>query len=270
MTKQTKKSTATAAPSAESEVVAAAAEPNADMAKQLADALAMVQQLTAMVQSEAASKAQMQARLSVQGGGNAFGELMVGIRNISDQTVGIPPIIRGDTAMQLNANFGDGEPGTASLMSYAAWLEFRKHKYVREGLVIRDDSVVGRSFSTAPEDEPKDMPAEARYNALSDPKAWIESRTEDEIRRDLPLITSEFALFRLRRIVSEKLAELENRYPRATKAEQVYAAQRSLMELPGNYRVVDDLTTMRIEGRSDLTTDMLSGNASGNRLQIKL
>jgi hypothetical protein len=267
----TKKDTATAAVDEEVQTLETTDSAASDLARQLAETTALLAQMREMLAAEAAAKAQLQARLSVQGGGNAFGEMMVGIRNISSVTVGIAPIIRGDSAIQLNANLGNGDPGTASVLSFAAWREFRKHRFVREGLVVRDDSVLGNAFTQAPVDQIHELPPEALVNAIPDPVQWIESRTEAEIRADIAKLTSDFALLRLRETVNDKLRYLESLRPRATKAEQVYAANAALSELPGTYRLVDELTSMRLEGRADLTTQQLSDDSSnGNKIRIRL
>src|SRR5512135_3880509 len=77
------------------------------------------------------------------------GELMVGIRNVSDYTVGIKPQLPGDSALQLAADFGNDEPGSVAVMSYASWRELRKSKLIADGMIKRDDSILGSTFNAA-------------------------------------------------------------------------------------------------------------------------
>jgi hypothetical protein len=171
---------------------------------------------------------------------------MVGIRNVSDNTIGIPGM-NGHAPLQLLADLGSHEPGSTAVIPYAQWRELVKGRLVRNGLIVRDDSIVGPGLHHAPPDRPEDLPPDAQHNAILDPKDWIDSRTEDEIQDELERITSEESLQRIRRAVDNALTELESRRPRNTKDEQIEAAKWAMARLPAKYRKVDELITERLE-----------------------
>jgi len=206
------------------------------------------EQLRTLLEQQTGAAQAMKSRLTAinPSAQNPYSELMVGIRNVSDNTIGIPAM-NGQPPIQLLADFGEHEPGSTSVIPYAQWRELVKGKLVRNGAVVRDDSVVGPGLHSAPVDRPSDLPQEAAYNAILDPKQWIDSRTEDEIQEDLERITSEESLQRIRRAVDDALRALEARRPRNTKDEQIEAAKWAMARLPAKYRKVDELITERLE-----------------------
>lgn len=184
---------------------------------------------------------------------NPYSELMVGIRNVSDNTIGIPEML-GNPPIQLAAASEDDDTGSCAPISYAQWRELRKGKLVRDGAILRDDSVIGAGLQAAPADLPKDLPPTHKHNAVRDPKAWIDDRTEDEIREELERITSEETLQRIRRAVDDELKRLEASRPVSdalpTKERLKAEASRArwaISSLPAKYRLVDDLITTRLE-----------------------
>lgn len=213
-----------------------------------------LESLRGKVEAETTAKAAMKHALAAKNAGatTPWTELVVGIRNISDYTIGIPPI-QGGSEYQLSPAFTGKESGTTAILPYSEWRELRNDSRVAKGMIKRDDSILGSSFNAAPEDREEDLPASARVNQVEDPKAWIDFRSEDEIRRDLEAMTSTPSIFRLRRVVDDALRELEAKsgMPRETLDQQAACAQYALRQLSGKLRLVDELTTSIIERRNE-------------------
>ena len=206
-------------------------------------------QLRESLEAQTSAKAMMQTRLAAQnpiGHQQPWTELMVGIRNVSDNTIGIKGAF-GNADLQLNADLGTGDPGCATMVSYAWYREIRKGREFRNGMIVRDDSVLGPGFSIAPPDRDIDLPAEHARNIVHDPVEWIESRDEAQIRADFEAMTSEESMQRLRRAVDDKLRALESTQERKTVEEQVKAANYALRNLPTKYALIDSLVTIRLE-----------------------
>lgn len=214
-----------------------------------AEELLAQQMFNAAVLANALQK-QQQSQVSAQA--------MVGIRNVSDMTVGI----RGEFGakdVHLHAATTPNDPNTVTIIPFAWWAELRKGKLVNDGVIVRDDTIMGEGYLRAPEDRPEEMAPNHQVNAIKDPKQWIESRDEAAIRRDLVAITSVNSLRRVRRAVDDKIKELAASMPDSyrdqTPASNGFLPKggwdmrkvRALQELPALYRLVDDLTTQRIE-----------------------
>lgn len=224
------------------------------------------EQVEAQTSAAAATKNRLSA---VVGNVTPHAELMVGIRNISDYTVGIPPVLPGDPSLQLAPDFGDNEPGSVAVISYAAWRELRKGKLVEQGMIRRDDSVLGSAFLAAPEDREGELAPGSYVNTIEDPPHWINSRSEDELREDIARITSQASLFRLRRVVDTELLRLEadSGMSRETREDQARCAQAALSKLSTKYRLVDDLTTAKIEVGRQAQAGI---DPSGRRISLRL
>lgn len=222
------------------------------------------------VDVESSAAAAYKGRLALSSSADTpWSHLMVGIRNVSDYTVGIPPILPGDSPIQLAPSFNGDEPGAVAVITYAAWRELRKGHLVERGMVCRDDSVLGTAFIPAPEDRPGEVAPGQAVNMIDDPHAWIERRDEAQLRTDIAKITSQASLFRLRRVVDEALRkfELESELPRDTREQQARVAQQALNALSAKLRMVDDLTTTMIEARTRTDANV---DSSGRRISIKI
>lgn len=171
-------------------------------------------------------------------------ELMVGLRNISDLTVGLKGHLPGDPEIQLFPSHSKDAVGTGTVVSYGHWRELRKGREVAAGMIMRDDSLLGASYMAAPDDDPKDMPASWAINAVLDPEEWIESRTEAQIRTDVEAMTSEDSVRRLRRVVDDALRTLQASYANPTSAE---SAAKAVRNLPARLHMVDTVTTSKLE-----------------------
>ena len=88
------------------------------------------------------------------------GQLVVGVRNVSNYTVGL---IDKTSGVPVEYNLtperqGSADPNVCAVLSYAFWQKVRVSAHVRDGLIVRDDSVVGVSDNVAPADRPQDRP----------------------------------------------------------------------------------------------------------------
>lgn len=212
----------------------------------------------ALMEQHIMNAAVLARMLTEQNKGQTSAQAMVGIRNISDMTVGERGAF-GAPDIHLHASRDRNDPNTVTVIPFAWWRELRKGKLVANGVIMRDDSVLGEGYLKAPEDRPEDLASTHAVNAVPDPKEWIESRTESEIRADLPKITSINSLRRIRRAVDDKILEIAAAMPDIyrdmTPASNKYLPPggwdqrkvRALEELPALYRLVDDMTTRLIE-----------------------
>lgn len=169
-------------------------------------------------------------------------ELMVGIRCVSDNTLGLVAPFPGELPVQLFASTGRNDPGECAVISFAWWQQLRKSKFVREGMLIRDDSVLGSSYTAAPVDRAQDMPEGWEVNLVLDPDTWITSRTDDDIRAGIAAMTALSSIRRLRHAVDVKLTELQ-----AKLAGDPDFAVKALESLPTKYALVDQLATARLD-----------------------
>jgi len=186
-------------------------------------------------------------------------QTMVGLRNVSDLTIGIPGAF-GQGDVHLHAAFRNEDPATYTIIPFAWWREIRSGKYVDQGMLMRDDSIIGEGYTPAPPDRPQDLAPNFSVNLVIDPQQWIDSRNEIQIREDIMKMTSLNSLRRLRRAVDMKLRSIvdsiPDQYRDTTKASNGYVPPKgwdkrhkmALEQLPAIYRLVDDLTSRRIEG----------------------
>lgn len=192
---------------------------------------------------------QTQARLTQQIGAQRpmvpMGQLVVGVRNVSNYTVGLVDRTSG-TPIEYSLNPevpGVADPNVCAVVSYAYWQQLRKSNYVGRGLIQRDDTVLGPADNAAPEDRPQDMHPEAEQNTVLNPREWILGLSEDELRSRIFAITSEPTLRRLQHAVDQEILRIgAERYlgspERATKA---------IRDLPGRFRIVEELAAERLD-----------------------
>lgn len=173
----------------------------------------------------------------------ASAELRVGIRNISDNTIGIPPYFAGDPVLHLHSDTTGASPAIVAIVSHATWMQLRKSSYVAKGLIMRDDSVLGGNYEVAPADRPEELAPGYAANAIPDPVEWISSRTEAQIREDLDKITCETSLRRLRRVVDDAIRVEQDKYPK----EDLKRAKKAVQALSATYQMLDHTITTRLE-----------------------
>jgi hypothetical protein len=227
----------------------------ADLAK-LAGTLADMQEmLTALRAENAQLREQVDAQTTAaehhqvrHAAKNAFhaiqgSELVVGIRNVSDNVVGIKGWPEGEPDISLNADV-PGSDNTSAVITYVHWRRLRSGPFVKQGLIIRDDSILGNAFNAAPPDQPGDLPAEAAINVILDPAAWIADRSEEDLIRDIAALTSDDSLRRLRGYIDRSLYAIQRQLTNPWSAE---AAQEAVARLPAKLQKVDDLVTRKLE-----------------------
>lgn len=172
------------------------------------------------------------------------GQLVVGIRNISNYTVGL---IDNTTGVPIEYNLtpeipGIPDPHNRAVISYAFWQRLRSGTQVAQGLIMRDDSVLGEADNVAPADRPEDLAPDAAKNQVIDPKDWIRSKTEPELRDAIAAMTSGPSLRRLLYAIDQEIISLGEEY-----AGQPDRAIKALKRLPAVYRLVEELAEERLD-----------------------
>jgi hypothetical protein len=173
------------------------------------------------------------------------GQLVVGLRNVSNYSVGLIDTTTGvPMEYQLNPERRDhADPRTRAVISYVFWQQLRSGPQVARGMVVRDDSILGPADNAAPPDRPMDIHPEHIRNVVADPREWIVSRTEEEVRRDIEAMTSEPSLRRLLYAVDQEIVRIgENKY-----LGDPDRARKSIRDLPALFRVVEELADERLD-----------------------
>jgi len=173
-------------------------------------------------------------------------ELKVGIRNISDNTIGVKSPFKDEQDLDLH---GDTQPraenpGRCAIISYAWWQQLRKSKLMERGEIMRDDSILGGNYAAAPADAPQDLPVSWSANAIEDPIQWVQSfkGDDDALRLAIDKITNDASLRRVRRVVDMRLKELEKSF-----GADPQRAKKALQALPSTYQMMDQVITMKLE-----------------------
>lgn len=176
-----------------------------ELEERYAKALATIEQM-------ATQQAMLTQQLgAMQRGPVGSGQLVVGIRNVSNYSVGFVDKTSG-TPIEYSLSpevEGSADPKTRAVVSYAFWQQLRKSSQVSQGLLVRDDSVLGPADNAAPDDRPDDLAPETAHNVVLDPREWIVSKQEHEVRDAIAKMTSTPSLRRLayavdQAVVSEK------------------------------------------------------------------
>lgn len=160
----------------------------------------------------------------------------VGIRNISNYTVGIPSPLPDEPDVQLLA---DTEPGvfnvmTTAVISHAMWQQIRRSHYVEQGLIIRDDTIVGDGYILAPADGANDISPRARRNQIVNPVEWIESRDDAALKTDVEALDCEAPLYRLNAEIQRQIDLLAIEF-----SDHPDVIKKALRALPMRYQMVD-------------------------------
>jgi hypothetical protein len=173
------------------------------------------------------------------------GQLMVGIRNVSNYCVGFVDKTSG-TPIEYNLNPevpGSPDPKTRAVVSYAFWQQLRKGSQVAKGLIVRDDSVLGPADNAAPADRPEDLPAETMGNVVLHPRDWIQSKNEVELREAIAKMTSTPTLRRLAYAVDQEILRIGDEKYQGDE----HRAEKSIRELPAMFRLVEELVEDRLD-----------------------
>jgi len=217
----------------------------AELEARYAKALSTIEQL-AMNQATMSAQLGSQQRQFV-----SPGQLVVGIRNISNYSVGFIDKTSGqEVEFNLNPEVeGVSDPRTRAAVSFVFWQQLRTSPVVGRGLIIRDDAILGPSENIAPEDREQDIHPEHFRNVIKDPREWITSRSEDELRVAISEITSEPSLRRLLFAVDQEIVSIgESKYLGDTDR-----ARKAIRDLPAMFRVVEELADERLDELNPVT-----------------
>lgn len=183
--------------------------------------------------------------------------LSVGIRNVSSETIGIPAVLGGAELLLYPKAAEHDDPNTVAIITYAQWQVLRKHAIVGKGMLIRDDSILGEIDTKGPADKPEDLHPDHLKNLVLNPKHWIESREEPELRQAVSAMTSESSLRRLWAAVDGKVGELEKDVPLAERKSKFSPGiKKAINELPMRYRLVEQLIEDRLDELMPLQRDI--------------
>jgi hypothetical protein len=212
----------------------------AELEEKYAQALATINQLTV-------NNAAMSAQLG-QGFGRTYasgGQLAVGIRNISNYTISLEDSTTGQLVLHdLHPEIpGRPDPKTRAVISYAYWQQLRTSRQYRLGLIVRDDSVLGPAENVAPPDREEDLPTEALINQVLEPKTYIESKSEEELRDAIEQMTSGPSIRRLIEAVDAEVQRLAD-----TKfANDPERPKKAIRALQAKYKVVEEMCYDRLD-----------------------
>lgn len=177
-------------------------------------------------------------------------ETMVGLRNISSQTVGFFSEKFGEVTLNA-AHPGQYDPQSAASVPHAWWMQLRTSAPMRKGMLVRDDSVLGEGVPRAPEDLEREIPVSHAINAIEDPFAWIESKNELELADAIAKVDSEPSLRRLIAAVTYKIWQIGEEHYR----EDEQRGKKSLRALPAIYKKVEELAEERLDELSPIYND---------------
>lgn len=173
------------------------------------------------------------------------GQMMVGIRNVSNTTIGIAKSpVASEPPVQLHAVFGnEHDPSSVAIISWPWWQQLRKGKLVANGLIVRDDSILGSAYTRAPADDERDMPKTHKLNLVLDPHEFITGQSEAELRARIKEMTSEESLRRILVACDHKVRELQARYSE----DDEQRAAKAVAELPGSYQIAEAAAMARLD-----------------------
>ncbi len=172
-------------------------------------------------------------------------QLYVGVRNISNNTIALPPSpVKNEAAVLLHAENDIPDPATVAIVSYPWWQQLRKHKLFAMGMYIRDDSVLGTSHDAAPDDEERDLAPAHAVNTILNPYEWIVNKNEHELKLAIKEITSESTLRRLLWAIQQEVDRFFRELPaddpdRIHKAEEMMGAKLQYAERLCDNRLLD-------------------------------
>jgi len=189
-------------------------------------------------------------------------KLVVGVRNISSETIAFP---KGENDPEISLHARDARNGSwansVGIVSYGRWQAIRKSKLYGNGLVVRDDSILGEVDQAAPPDDPKDLHPDHEKNAIVDLDLWIKSKTEDEIRRAVGEMTSEASLRRLWGAVDTEYERVMEGVDRKDEA----AVRRAKRLVPAIYQLLDLIVPERLEDIDPLKRGDTTSHVFGDR-----
>lgn len=222
-------------------------KPNTEQQDRLAELETRYAKALETIDKMSQQQAQMAAQLGSAGNRHygPTGQLVVGIRNVSNYSVGLIDKTSGQP-IEYNLNpevDGVADPRTYAVISYAFWQQLRTGRQVGRGVIIRDDSILGPADNSAPEDRPQDVHPDHHKNLVLSPRQWITSKTEDDIREAIQQMTSEATLRRLMYAVDQEIVRIgQEKY-----LGDPERARKSIRDLPALFRVVEELADERLD-----------------------
>lgn len=211
-----------------------------ELEERYAKALATIEQMS---RNQAQLTAQLGAAAPKAFGTN--GQLMVGVRNVSNYSVGLIDKTSGQ-AIEYNMNpevDGNPDPRTVAVITYAFWQQLRSGNMVGRALIVRDDSVLGPADNAAPPDRVQDLHPDHFKNLVPDPREWILSKTEDELRSAIAEMTSEPSLRRLLYAVDQEIMRIGD----VKYLDDPERARKSIRDLPAVFRILEELAEERLD-----------------------
>lgn len=210
-----------------------------ELEQKYAKALATIEQM-----------ATQQAMMAQQLGGRNHhyaptGQLVVGVKNVSNYSVGMVDKTSG-VPLEYNLNpevAGRADPKTRAVVSYAFWQQLRKGSLVQKGLIVRDDTVLGPADNSAPEDRAEDVHPESAFNVVLNPREWVVTKTEAEVRDAIAQMTSEPTLRRLAYAVDQEIVRIGDEKYQGDEQR----AEKSIRALPAMFRLVEELVEDRLD-----------------------
>jgi hypothetical protein len=173
------------------------------------------------------------------------GALLVGIRNISNYTIGLIDTTNGQrTEYNLHAERpGFPDPQSRAVVPYAYWQQLRMGTQVAKGMIMRDEAVLGPSEYAAPADAPTQIHPDFYLNAIPNAREWILSHTEEEMRTAISRMTSEPSLRRLLAAVDTEIWNIgEERF-----LNDEDRPSKAIRALPGVFRLAESLAEERLD-----------------------
>jgi hypothetical protein len=137
---------------------------------------------------------------------------------------------------------GTHDPKVRAVVSYVFWQSLRTGRFVGEGLIVRDDSVLGEADNLAPPDRPEDLHPDAAKNVVLNPRSWILDQPEEDMRAAVAAMTSEATLRRVIQAVDEEVFQLGKKY-----ADDPEQARKAVRDLPGKFRIAEELCYERLD-----------------------
>lgn len=184
-----------------------------------------------------------------------MGEPKVGIRNISNYTIGLVSPYQDEPEVQLsgpryerdNPTCEVVDPSMGAVISHKWWLALRRGDQMRKGMIIRDDSLLSADTVRAPADEERDLPAGWYDNAVIDPHEWIASKDESQLKDALARITAEETMRRLLTAVNQRIEQERIEAHKRTDLTEQKQEELALRNLPWRYKIVEEVLLERLE-----------------------
>jgi hypothetical protein len=185
-------------------------------------------------------------------------EAMVGLRNISSYTIGIKSPYANEPDVQLaGPRFDPMEPlavipdmNSTATVSHKWWLQIRRSNWIRRGMIERDDSVISAGLMRAPDDATGTIPDTWKVNAIHEPFAWIEKKSEDALRDAIQALTAEESLRRLLTAVNQRIEHQRLLVFRDDSPQQKTDEEREELayrKLPMNYKLTEEMVLEKLE-----------------------